>query len=567
MQKKSTQKQGEGKSNISEWYVADFETKSEKFYKENGYTEVWLYAICDSDANIVNYGSNIDDFMSYIKHLRGKIVYFHNLKFDGNFIVSWLLRNGFEYNDNLRKNDARGFSTLISDTGIWYSIRINFGKNVSVDIHDSLKVLPFKVEKMAKDFGLPILKEKIDYDDYTIDDKRLEYVFHDVKIVAMCLKKIKEEGINKMTTASSAYHNYVDMMGGSERVLRIFPTLDEDFMLDYREAYRGGRSQVNPRYANKKLTNIKRFDINSMYPWVMHDCLLPYGRPIKCTKPNQYAFELYKVAIEFHLKKNCLPSLLKKSCMFGLYGDSYYKETEGVEILYISNIDLELVKRNYVITYLEYMEIYGFFTTATLFKKYVDYWYTKKQHDKGAPRIADKLALNSLYGKFGSNFQGRHKMPSLNNDVVIFGNSEYEEMTKYYLPIAIAVTSYAHKKLDDGIHATGIDKFVYCDTDSIHTLGDLPKEWVDNTELGKYKLEAVEEQGKYIRQKCYVSKDNGKWSITCAGMPQNIKDKLIEDYGDKLPSIFKVGLKAEGKLLPKIVKGGVILHGTTFEIK
>ena len=37
----------------SKWYVADFETTNYEFYEQNGYTKVWLYAICDSDANII----------------------------------------------------------------------------------------------------------------------------------------------------------------------------------------------------------------------------------------------------------------------------------------------------------------------------------------------------------------------------------------------------------------------------------------------------------------------------------------------------------------------------------
>ena len=43
----------------SKWFVADFETTGIKFYKENGYTKVWLWAVCDDKSNIVKYGSDI----------------------------------------------------------------------------------------------------------------------------------------------------------------------------------------------------------------------------------------------------------------------------------------------------------------------------------------------------------------------------------------------------------------------------------------------------------------------------------------------------------------------------
>ena len=135
----------------SKWYVADFETTNYEFYKQNGYTKVWLYAICDSDANIINYGSSIEDFFIQVRKMYGKTIYFHNLKFDGSFIISYLLNNGYTYSDNL-KEVTKGFSTLIGEMGEFYSITIKFTKNKLLHIYDSLKLLPFKVKKIAKDF-------------------------------------------------------------------------------------------------------------------------------------------------------------------------------------------------------------------------------------------------------------------------------------------------------------------------------------------------------------------------------------------------------------------------------
>ena len=55
-------------------------------------------------------------------------VYFHNLKFDGEFIIYWLLHNGFEHREDSEDLDKDTFSTLISDMGQFYSIEICFGK-------------------------------------------------------------------------------------------------------------------------------------------------------------------------------------------------------------------------------------------------------------------------------------------------------------------------------------------------------------------------------------------------------------------------------------------------------
>lgn len=547
------------------WYVADFETTSEAFYKQYGFTQVWLYSICDMEGNIVEHGYSIDDFMGHLSNYRGKTIYFHNEKFDGSFILDWLLKNGFEYHDDLKKVE-RGFTCLVGEQGEFYSIDIKTSAKIQVHIHDSLKLLPFKVEKLAKDFNMPIKKLSIDYNDYTITPEKIEYVDHDVKIVAMALKHIKAQGMTKMTTASCAYHQYTSTKT-LDYLEYCFPELDTDFLERYRGAYRGGRTQVNPKYARRVLHNVKRYDINSMYPYVMANMPLPYGHPVKCTEPGNFKFELYKVAIGFTLKPKHMPSLLRKGSIHGGV-DTYYESTDDIEIMYISSIDLELVKRHYDIYHLEYLEIWGFYTTTILFNDYVNYWYEKKNSTTGAEKIVCKLMLNSLYGKFGTNVKKARKTPYIKEDGSVgFTLGEPQEGKHYYLPVAIAITSWAHWLIDNAIVETGVDNFVYCDTDSVHTLGDLPADWVDNKKLGKFKLEAIEEHAKYVRQKCYITYEDDKWHITCAGMPDQLKEIVIAKSGTHILNDFDIGLRVFGKLLPKRVPGGTILYETTFEIR
>lgn len=547
--------------------MADFETTTSKFYEEYGYTKVWLYAICDMNANIVNIGSSIEEFITYIStKLKGKTIYFHNLKFDGEFILYYLLTNGYNHYEQL-KDVNRGFSTLIGEMGEFYSLDIKFGNKKLVHIHDSYKLLPFKVEKIARDFGLPILKEKIDYNDYTINDETIKYVSHDVRIVAMALSQIKSEGMNKMTTASCAYSMFKSMRS-SDYMSLTFPELDDDFLTEWRNAYRGGRCQVHPHYQGNIEYNVKRYDINSMYPSIMRNEQLPYGKPVPIDKMGVANFELYHIQVMFKLKEGHLPTLLKKATLFS-QADSYYIETDEITDIWISSIDYELLVRHYDIIYLKIIKMFGFRTCKWLFNDYVDKWYAKKSVDSGAKKIVDKFMLNCLYGKFGSNHIGATKIPYFDTEDEIIGYNvtENKPLKKYYLPLAIAVVSYAHKYIDDAIVAVGYENFLYCDTDSVHTFDTLPPNMVDNKELGKFKLEAIEQKAKYVRQKTYITMENDEIHITCAGMPDSMKREVINKYGDDMFIVFSPGFKVEGKLLPKRVKGGVILNETSFEIK
>lgn len=562
-----------------EWFVADFETTGLNEYEETGRTRVWLYSICDSTGTIVEDGDCIDKFMDWCYRHHGALIYFHNLKFDGTFILDWLLRNGYTYRESLKSHDVQGFSTLIGDLGEFYQMKINFSSNHQVIFYDSLKLIPMTVKNIAKAFELPIEKEVIDYNDYTITPAKLSYVHNDVRIVAMALKFFRDKGYYKMTIGSNSYKSYID---SNPYFKQLFPRLDISLINNFRLAYRGGRTQVNPEYAGKKLSNIHRYDINSMYPSIMAHQALPYGKPIECISPGKYRFEIYNIRIIFKLKEGHLPTLLKNSSIYNKAGETYYTDSGTILDLWISNIDLDIMKRHYDIYHLEYVKIYGFKTARGLFKKWVDEHYKAKSESTGGLRLVYKLTLNSLYGKFGSKPTGRNKIPYMEDDTLKYKLSEEHDMGIYYIPVAIAIVSYAHMLIDDAICMVGVDNFVYCDTDSVHTFVELPSDVVDNKELGKFKLEGIEEISKYIRQKTYIYKEynskKGKyiWEIACAGMATGIKEFLLKEYGDNVIDEFKLGLHVDMdtphmeykymKLLPKQVPGGTILKPTPFSL-
>lgn len=93
-------------------YTADFETAT---WVENE-TWVWAWAICEigNESNL-QIGTNIEEFINFCKGENNASIYFHNLKFDGEFIIWWALNNGFTHVQKKEDIKENTFTTLISD--------------------------------------------------------------------------------------------------------------------------------------------------------------------------------------------------------------------------------------------------------------------------------------------------------------------------------------------------------------------------------------------------------------------------------------------------------------------
>ena len=102
-------------------YTADFETAT--WLEDETY--VWAWATCEigNPDNII-IGNDIESFMEWCIKNDNTTLYFHNLKFDGEFIICYLLNNGYEYIVDKKEKKDKTFTTLISDMGLFYSIEI-----------------------------------------------------------------------------------------------------------------------------------------------------------------------------------------------------------------------------------------------------------------------------------------------------------------------------------------------------------------------------------------------------------------------------------------------------------
>lgn len=548
-------------------YVADFETTT----NEND-CHVWAYGTCEV-GNIDNttIGQTIDDFMKWCS-TENKIVYFHNLKFDGEFIIHWLFNNGFKYS---KEKQEKTFSCVVSSMGQFYIIEVIFKtgnkKQEKVIFYDSLKKLPFPVRKIAEDFNLPIQKLEIDYneernDDHILTEQEIEYVLHDVKIVAMALQIQIEQNLTKITNGSDALNDFKRTISKKQFEIN-FPILDIQTDKDIRQAYRGGFTYVNPKFQNKDIKNGIVFDVNSLYPSVMYDKPLPYGLPLffngHYEHDEMYPLFIQNFTCEFKVKKDYIPTIQLKNNL-SYIPNEYITESKEQVNLVLTSVDLELFFEHYDVWNIEYINGWKFKQCVGIFKPYIDKWGKVKKENKGAIRQLAKLMLNSLYGKFGTNPDVTGKIPYLDDEnVVKWKLGEKEMRDPIYIPMGVFITAWARHKTISTAQLC-FDRFIYADTDSLHLVGtDIPKaieHIIDDKELGYWAHESTFARARFIRQKTYIEEIDGKIDVKCAGMPDTIKSRVTWDN-------FHKGFKSGGKLLPKRVKGGIILKDTEFTLK
>lgn len=577
------------------YYVADFETTTTP---DN--SKVWAYAICEvGNTDNIIYGTNIDDFMEWCRTQKENVkVFFHNLKFDGQFIMYWLFHNGFKHVTDTHDRASNTFTTLISDKGLYYSIEVIFklkGKTVKkVTFLDSLKLIPLSVDAIAKSFKLPMQKGNIDYDSHNdlpdntpLTDEEIEYIKNDVQIVAHAVDYFHKQGLNKMTIGSCAMEEYKKLIY-KKNFNKWFPK--PKYHEDVKQSYRGGFTYLNPKFAGKIVGNGVVLDVNSLYPSVMYDSYLPYGTPIyfegKYEDDEIYPLYTQMMRCEFELKKGKIPTIqLKHNPFFN--GNEYLTSSDGHEItLCLNSVDLKLFFEHYHVYNPEYLSGWKFKSTKGLFKRYIDKWsenkiQAKKEGNHGL-YVISKLFLNGLYGKFGQDNKVKSKIPYLGEDDIIhFYDSKPEPKDPLYIAIASFITSYARLKTISSAQTitdnynSGKSKiqFIYADTDSLHCLSEdfaLPDGLdIDSTKLGAWDYEGRFNKAKYLRQKCYIENltediespdPEYKLKITVAGMPKDC-------YKQVNFKNFKIGATYSGKKQPKMVKGGVILKEVDFTIK
>ena len=572
-------------------YTADFETTT----KEDD-CRVWAWATCEiGNTEHFSHGTDIDSFFTHVENSKNSTYYFHNLKFDGEFIMVWLFEHGFKHVKTRQEEATKTFTTLISDKGQFYSIKIIFEKKEKktryIQLYDSLKILPFSVAQIAKAFNLPISKLEIDYKaerpvGYQLTKNEIDYIRNDVEIVARALEVLFSQNLKKMTQGSNALYDYKQTV--TDKCFdRWFPIPDYDH--DVRQSYKGGFTYLNPKYKERDIGEGIVLDVNSLYPSVMHDCILPYGEGIYFEGEYQHdsLYNLYvqMFTCQFELKEGYLPTIQLKNNLSFI--PTEYLSSSGVEpvTMCLTSVDLKLFKEHYHIYNPEWHSGWKFKSTMGLFTDYIDKWTKVKiestKNGNKAMRTLAKLMLNALYGKFALNPKVASKIPYYDNGIVKYEvpkeeyideygrkrkRTLYEERDPIYIPVGTFITAWARYKTITSAQKV-CHLFAYADTDSLHLDLPLPPEMsklsneelenlttadlqkfgvdipddfvVDPVALGAWKIESRFTRARFIRQKSYIEDWNSPDTWNALEIDSNEIKEVCEELGLDFKTVMK----------------------------
>lgn len=514
-------------------FVGDFETT---VYDGQVFTEVWASAVVEIGSEEVEIFHSIDETFDYLVSLKSNImIYYHNLKFDGEFWLYYLLKKkGFKQAIYLDKENPskskwmpkkemprNSVAYTISGQGMWYNIIIHVGKYF-IEIRDSLKLLPFSVKQIGASFKTKHRKLDMEYKGLRyagceITQEEQEYIKNDVLVVKEALEIMFEEGHDRLTIGSCALTEFKKSIG-KDWYSRFFPNLKKDFLLDksiygsenvdeyIRKSYKGGWCYVVPEKSHQIIGSGVTLDVNSLYPSVM-SCgyKYPVGFPHFWTGPEippgalrKNAYYFIRIKTRFYIKKGKLPFMQIKGNL--LYdrneclttSDYYDKKTktyhrflyddDGNEIpvrvtLTLTCVDYKLFLEHYDVEDFEILDGCWFGTENNIFNLYINKYRKLKMESKGARRQLAKLFLNSLYGKMATSDDSSFKMGYDKTDVDLgFVPIPQHDKEPVFIPVGSAITSYAREFTIRAAQANyyGPDKpgFTYADTDSIHC--DLP---------------------------------------------------------------------------------------------
>lgn len=570
--------------NNNNLFVADFGTNDNE---EKGISEVYLWGVKSIYNENFDYGFDLKSFFNHLNEIgKRKVikVFFHNLKWQGSFILHYLFKNGYRYVSEF-KNEPYTFKTVITSIGAFYTIKVKLKYNTVVEFVDSMKIIDLKIEDIPKSFDLDLERKDTVFKNAleglaTLVD--VELLHTDCLIVAKALLYFFDKNLNKNTIGANAILSYtkiirtyrdfykenlqgIDTIKG---IRDIFPKIEDEEYDKMRKASKGGFMYLNEQFKNKILGNGFVIDVNALYGYMLSTKAMPYGKPIygegMYIKDEEYPLYIQSFSCRFSLKEGKLPFVEQGNKLMDL--QRFLRSENEIVQLTLCSVDFELFLQNYNVEILHYYWHYKFRSSKILFSKYVGEWHRKKVYGKesylkGEYQVA-KSMLNNLPGKFATSHNNLLKVPVMKNEQLCFELVEEKRKRTLYLPVYIFTTAYGRDFIINYAQQN-LENFIYSDTDSIHMLGDIKDLKgdieIDNSKIGAFKVEHKFEFAKYLKLKTYLLECDKKKVVCVASLPEYCHNQI--NFNN-----FNYGTEIKGKYLMTQVKGGMKLIPEVFTL-
>lgn len=520
------------------------------------------------DGKEITYGYNFSDIYPYIKEQAKKYrvhIYIHNMEFDARKMPE-LFKKGFI---------------------IWEKSFILNGKIATITtndfiLHDSFRILPMSLSALSKGFQVTHAKldlwaevEKeypnkykdiVDFLDRCDKDNELylRYLGYDVISLYEIIEKLQvisgiplKDFVKRVSTASLSRYlfkngwkeiQFADTDGHKDfdKLCAYDYTSDLEAEEFLRASYCGGRVEV----FKMLLENGYHYDINSLYPYCMLQ-ELPVGQPLHyfnadiseeyfnnwLNNHRGYGF----LCCTLYISPQHIPPLPVKMGKLTFPTGTVYGTWTFEELEYaVNECDVRI---------LEFHEVIFYRRTYPVFKRFVETFYKLKEqaseeHNE-ALRTFAKLILNCGYGYTGMRRDDKTQLKDysqLENPKfkVVYANEQMgfiecvsEIKSKYIqVQIASAITSKARLTLLKALKAgEKLGNVYYCDTDSIVLDVPLPDFFIDDYEIGKFKLESMPIRGIFLKPKVYAELFDNEAHVKFKGVSRETQATMnMSDY-------------------------------------
>ncbi len=382
-----------------------------------------------------------------------------------------------------------------------------------------------KLEKLGKMVGLP----KLDVTFGVTSDQDLKtYCRRDVEIIKLAMEKYfaflqsNNLGGFRMSRAAQSIGSFRHTFMKT----KIYHHEEPGALGLEMDAYAGGRTECF-RLGDQEGGPFVTLDINSMYPFVMRENLFP--TQLLCYRQSETLENVKRYVNEVGVIAECFldtPEPIyafkyKRKILFPTGKIRVFLTTPGIK---------EALRRGH----LKDVGKVAYYKMEIIFKEFVDelYFLRLKYQNEGNAVYSKmiKILLNSLYGKFAQYVPQMIMEPCEDADSyqrmetydLVTGRSviEYKLMGMWIqeggreigknslVAVSAHITEYARLLLWSVIERIGLDRALYCDTDSVKIRkADLSRvNWpIHETDLGSLKVEDETNTLNLIGPKAYIT--------------------------------------------------------------